>query len=432
MAIWSLTQERVQKLLQQIADKETEIDVLIKLSVKDLWSRDLDDFIAEWRFQIDDDKKRQRKVANLGRRASNKLKIGAKGPAAKKRKAQGDDPDDSDFGVAKSKKTTTKVQNNPGAGAAFFRQFSPPSKSSTAAAKPAANGVKKETNASFGLDGTSDGNSEDEKPKPLDVGKEPIRKARAAARKPVKYGGSSDEESDSDNGDDMLGDVSQMVKTVGVNLDGPKPGSRPLFSTSASRRGSSVGPAKAKPKGVSRIMDDHSDNETDFSKLIPQTSLQKLAGRTGKSASLSDDEDEDSLDFAAEKKVVSKPTAKPAAKAVAAAKAKKVPAKKSSTAQSAPTKSGPAALSPAAKAYAAKQAKKKLAASANGDDVEAIADDLLDSAGDDEPDSPAPRKTTSRPARRAVAAKKKPVYLDSESEGEESELEASEDFSGSE
>ena len=55
MAIWSLTQERVQKLLSQIGDKEHEIDDLLKLTAKDLWHKELDDFIAEWRFQLDDD-----------------------------------------------------------------------------------------------------------------------------------------------------------------------------------------------------------------------------------------------------------------------------------------------------------------------------------------------------------------------------------------
>ncbi len=46
MAIWSLTQERIDKLNRQIGDKESEIDVLIKLSPKDLWITDLDDFQA--------------------------------------------------------------------------------------------------------------------------------------------------------------------------------------------------------------------------------------------------------------------------------------------------------------------------------------------------------------------------------------------------
>src|SRR5699024_5978024 len=52
MAIWSLTQERVDKLRKQIGEKEMEIDALIKLSKEDIWKQDLEDFISEWRFQL--------------------------------------------------------------------------------------------------------------------------------------------------------------------------------------------------------------------------------------------------------------------------------------------------------------------------------------------------------------------------------------------
>lgn len=98
MAIWSLTKERVEKLSKQIGDKEAEIDKTIKLTREDLWNSDLDAFVNEWRFQLDDEDKLRKKASKMGRRASNKLKFGAKGPPARKRKAQGEDPDDSDFG----------------------------------------------------------------------------------------------------------------------------------------------------------------------------------------------------------------------------------------------------------------------------------------------------------------------------------------------
>ena len=109
MAIWSLTKERVEKLQRQIGDKEIEIDTLIKLSKEDLWKRDLEDFINEWRIQLEQEEKRQKKVANLDRRASSKLKTQIK-PAGKKRRANDDTPSDSDFGGAKAKKTVKNVQ----------------------------------------------------------------------------------------------------------------------------------------------------------------------------------------------------------------------------------------------------------------------------------------------------------------------------------
>lgn len=109
MAIWSLTQERVERLRRQIGDKEVEIDTLIKLSKEDIWKHDLDEFINEWRFQLEDEDRRLRKAARMGRRTSSKLMTGGKAPAARKRKAAaGDDPDDEDFAAPKSKKPATK------------------------------------------------------------------------------------------------------------------------------------------------------------------------------------------------------------------------------------------------------------------------------------------------------------------------------------
>ena len=101
MAIWSLTQERVERLLKQIGDKEVEIDTLIKLSPKDLWTKDLDDLSEEWRVQLDEEAKRAKKSATKGRRASSKLGIGSKN---KKRKAHDSDDDfDEDFTTKKAK-----------------------------------------------------------------------------------------------------------------------------------------------------------------------------------------------------------------------------------------------------------------------------------------------------------------------------------------
>jgi DNA topoisomerase-2 len=54
MPLWSLTQERVEKLLRQIGDKEMEVDILMKKSKEDLWKHDLGEFIAEWRLQLEE------------------------------------------------------------------------------------------------------------------------------------------------------------------------------------------------------------------------------------------------------------------------------------------------------------------------------------------------------------------------------------------
>ena len=88
MALWSLTQERVEKLKKQIGDKEIEIDDLMKLSKEDLWTRDLDDFINEWHLQLTDEKQRQ-KIAVKGRRTSKKFLLGSQAPAVRKTQGTG-------------------------------------------------------------------------------------------------------------------------------------------------------------------------------------------------------------------------------------------------------------------------------------------------------------------------------------------------------
>ncbi|KAI9436960.1 DNA topoisomerase II [Lactarius indigo] len=48
MPIWSLTREKIERLLQQAADKEKELLVLLELTPIQIWNTDLDNFLAEW------------------------------------------------------------------------------------------------------------------------------------------------------------------------------------------------------------------------------------------------------------------------------------------------------------------------------------------------------------------------------------------------
>ena len=471
MAIWSLTKERVEKLLKQIGDKEEEIDALIKMSKEDLWNRDLDEFLAEWKFQLDDEEKRQKKVANLGRRASSKLKIGAKAPMARKRKAQGEDPDDSDFGISKAKKPAVikRVQPTPG----LLSHLTKPSATAKSSVKTetAAKPVQKNLDDVWmQLDGTADGkvkapvskatkatsvakkvaSSTKDDDESLDEDEEVIKPAttrqpRAAARKtPVNYGGMDD--SDDDNGDNLLGDVSKMVKGIGGGIAEPTPGGRPLFSTSMSRPGSSAGLPKSNPR-PSRLDVGVSDDETEYSKLAPQPSIRKAAAMTAKEITLSDDEGDDSLS-----EIVSKPISKatkPVTKAPAVPKLKRAPATKKATAPapapaSAPPKKNP--LSPAAKAYAAKHAgggKKRVVESDSDDDgdgVDGKANDIRDSplaakeAHTSDPSPPPAAAAAARPSRRAAATAKKATYVldDDSEEASSAGDDFSEVFSGSE
>ncbi|KAJ5976359.1 DNA topoisomerase II eukaryotic-type [Penicillium waksmanii] len=534
MALWSLTQERVEKLRRQIGEKETEIDALIKLSKEDIWRQDLDEFINEWRFQLEDEDRRMRKVRNMDRRTSSKLMTGSgRAPASRKRKAAatGDDPDDEDFAAPKTKKAAaakkakpinslanflnSKPEDKPtpsGDGAAdsdddFELEIMP--KKSRAAAKPKSKPKEEENDDNdfmdideapsrasaqpkaepdiFDIDSEPeakpapkpkpaakrapkakaeadpfeiDSNSEAEaepapKPKPaakrvaakpkakasvddgsdddfLEIAKSEAAKPAAGSRsrKPVKYSAPSDPESD---GEDMLGDVSQMVKGIGGGDSEP----RQLFSE-RSRAGSSASlkasGAMSPSKSPSKVSEFDPD-ETDYTKLIPSKSPRRSLQIKPKDISrIEDDEEEEE-----EEPIKPAPKAKAASKAKAAPKAAPKAAAAKAAPKAAPARSrskkadAPVALSPAAKAYASKQAKntKKVTDDYSEDDIDAMANDILDSpagkANDDsEDDEPvAPRQgAAARPARRGAAQAKKSYVI----EDDESEEESEDDF----
>jgi DNA topoisomerase-2 len=462
MAIWSLTQERVEKLLKQIGEKQEEIDTLIKMSPKDIWSVDLEAFMEEWRTQLEEEGKRKKKIAGITRRASQKLGIGAgKGAKGKKKRKAGDsDSDDSgsDFGPAKKKAKPKKegllgyLQQEPAkkptaaealkTSSAFgstapqkqgtllahlvkkkeespqvdgSAESRPPTADSADGPKKrgrpaAAKAVKKETRVIDSEDDDSDVFAAVAK----ETVKEPTKAAasragRAAATKAApKYNLGSDSDSDED---DLLGDVSSMVKTIGSATNGV-----PMFKATAStaRPGSA---ALAKKKEASPI--EIEDDETNYEGLMPQASPKRPAPRNVNDTIMSSDDDDD-FDLSVKKpaaapKLTAKPVAKPKAAPKAAPKPKVVPKK-------------PTAQSPAAKAYAKKHGKEADPAPApkkkptvidsdedeEMEDADAIANDILSDEDEEEDMTPKPR-----PGRRAAAAKpaKYVVSDDEEEEG---------------
>ncbi|KAB8234302.1 DNA topoisomerase 2 [Aspergillus alliaceus] len=514
MAIWSLTQERVEKLRRQIGDKEMEIDELIKMSKEDIWKRDLDDFIAEWRFQLEDEQRRQRKVALMDRRRSSKLPTAGRKVGAKKRKAAlGDDSDDEDFAAPKSRKSAAAKKAEPKGGLLNYlnkapaKSKSPPKeednsdddfemevipKKNRGASKPkdeeeddvvapsAQSEVeevlpKKSRAAPKAASKAASKSKVEEdvmeveappkrgrpaakakpKPKPKDDNEDEddlddddfveITKAEAAkssappsrARKPVKYALS---DSDSDNGDDFLGDVSQMVKGIGAKDSASTSDSRLLFSEQQPGSGSALPTNSSK---TSKLSSDFDADETDYGKLLPSKSPRRSLQVKPKEVKASDDNDMEEEDDEPIKPAASR--AKPAAKGKATTTAAKSTTakprgrpKKDAAKPSAPA-TKQTTLSPAAKAYASKQAKaaskkRQLADDLSDDDIDAMANDILDSpagvkktADSDEDVRPA-RKPTGRPARRTAAAVKKTYVIDDDSEdGGDSEDDFQED-----
>lgn len=469
MAIWSLTQERVEKLLKQIGERQEEVDTLIKLSPKDIWNVDLDAFMDEWNVQQEEETKRKKKIASMTRRASQKLGIaGGKGTKGKKkRKMDGSDSDasDSDFGPAKKKPKPKKE------GLLSYLQQEPVKKPSAAealksssafgSAAPQKQGtllshlVKKE--ATPQTDGASDSRpgTADSKPAPAKRGRPagskaikkdpvpsddedsdvfaavaaeaakepakaaaPARAARGATKQATKYNLGSDSD---DDDEDLLGDVSSMVKTIGSGTNGV-----PMFkTTTVARPGSNGNPRSGSSAGIKKnsIVDVDGDT-TNYEGLMPQSSPQRPAPRNVNDTIMSSDDDD--FNLSVKKPAATKLTARPAPKPKAAA-AKPVPKPKAVAKK-------PAAQSPAAKAYAKKHgkdtetgktaSKKKKAADSDEDedmeDADDLANDLLSDEDEDEPTpKPAARAPAARPGRRAAAKPAKYVVSDDEADSDD-------------
>ncbi|KAI6022572.1 type II DNA topoisomerase [Pisolithus marmoratus] len=114
MAIWSLTKEKIEKLLQQAAEKEAELLALLERTPRQLWNEDLDNFMKEWekscqeyesRSLLDaNGKKIKKKQATLEHRKSLTI--------ARPRKALHSDDSEDDFKPTKAA-AKKKVESKP-------------------------------------------------------------------------------------------------------------------------------------------------------------------------------------------------------------------------------------------------------------------------------------------------------------------------------
>ncbi|KAH8689414.1 DNA topoisomerase II [Talaromyces proteolyticus] len=422
MPIWSLTQERVEKLLRQIGDKEMEIDDLIKLTKEEIWRRDLDEFINEWRFQLEDEKRRERKVAGMGRRVSAKLPTSK--AQTKKRKAD----DDDDYGAPKSKKSAAAKKSEPKGGLMSFLSKPAPKPTKTAQL----DGIDDDDDDDMDLEddfvaevlpkksraapkaAAKKSSEEAEEIKDEDlvevpatktapqaasktaakVATKPETEARAASKKPAKYAESSD--SEDSFGDDFL-DVSKMVKGIGDSAG------KSLISE-FSRPGTSAG---LKPsEKASKINTEFDPDETDYSKLVPQQSPRRSLLVKQKEKAVEDDDNDDGEDEPLKPPVKPKPAAK--AKSAAASTSKTTAAK--SRGRPKKDDAAPAAAAKKTKVVSTKAKPKKRATDDSDDDIDAMANDILDSpTGAKSEDDEAPK---ARPSRRAASTKKNTYIID--------------------
>ncbi|RDW79514.1 DNA topoisomerase 2 [Coleophoma cylindrospora] len=281
LPIWSLTQERVDKLKQQMAMKKEEHDSLENMNEKDLWCKDLDDFVQEWENQLKEDADYDKSIRNTSRRHSRK--IGAGKSAGRKAASKNDD----DYNPSMAKAKGSKA--NPAKGIVKVEMKSNQRFADMFAAKPEPK--------SANLDGAndSDGLSDDDfealtskpAPKSKSTSRAPSeqpaatngRSKRAAAAAPKNWIVEDDEDSESSDG---LGDIDQMVKGIGGVPDkGASNGRLSLFAMSRpdSSQGGPSTTSSALPKlktKPSRTFDISDNDETNY-EMLARSSPHKTA-----------------------------------------------------------------------------------------------------------------------------------------------------------
>ncbi|CZT01064.1 probable DNA topoisomerase 2 [Rhynchosporium graminicola] len=421
LPIWSLTHERVEKLKAQMIAKKEEHDTMEKLSEKDLWCKDLDEFVEEWETQLKEEEDYQKSIRSTNRRVSKKIGAGGKGRGRPAKAADAEyNPKPLKASIAKG---VIKVENKQHQ--RFLDMFK---------GKP-----KKPSLGSDGADdddsaGVSDGMSDDDfdalravkpavkKESSKESSRGPSRAPseqpangrakRAAAAAPKRFVISDDEESESDDGK-FLGDIGAMVKGIGGGEPSTTTANARDFSLHTSARptsshGTEFQKLKSKPSRTFDLSDDA--DETNYEMLARSSPHKAPPAKDNLDSFLSDDDDE--LIPVTKKIPVKAPALKAASKPAAkpAPKPKKAPAPKKAVEPAKPTQ-----LSPAAKAYAAKQSKMQLTSKKAFSE-----DEDEDIEMDDDDDSPPKPAARGRPARAAavVAKTKKVVYIDSEDDDE--------------
>lgn len=406
MPIWSLTQERLDRLNEQIRKKKEEHDALDVLSEKDLWCEDLDQFTAEWDAQSKLDAEIQTNIRRMGRRVSKKIGAG------KARKAR----DDDDYAPSKKGKPT-KANVGESRKEKMAQRFA---EAFTAEATPPP--IKSEDNTAFDNFTDDDLAALGRKKKPAQGGGSSVEatatsdggKRKRAAASQAKTWTLSDDEGSGSDADVMLDDVDQLVKGIGSEKHGGTPAglsrrltlisSRPA-SSGITRSGEDVAATVPEPKAKSAtdfVFD--SDDDTDH-ELLARSSpnkatatwkpLGRIVGTAPKGA------------FTSQASLASSAAAPP--KGIGAKSyARPVGSKPEAKAMAAnAASSSTTALSPAAKADGAKKNARK---SAKNEEMDT---DFQDS--DPPPSRPRARN---RPGR-AAASKARPIVLDEDDSDEQ-------------
>lgn len=469
MAIWSLTQERLERLKKQIDAKKEQYDELNSKSEKDLWCTDLDEFMKEWENQLMLDADVKTTIRRMGRRASKKIGAGGRGRKVK------DEDDYVDKKPARAPKVSATMKALNAAkpvektSQRFAEMFSAKPK-----AKPAAASQK------LGGDGAEDDFSDDDfaalaKPKKgktaapapiaaadrvVDLSDEDDemddiptiasavaggRTKRAAATKAKTWTLDSESDAEEDDDDAMLGDVGAMVKGIGggseakTSSSSAANGRLSLFAmsrpeTSDNSGNSSTLPKTVRPKPSTKSFDFDSHDDTNYEALALSSPRKSTKGDDDVKSENEDDEDDDDIRPSGNKSAMNSTALSIGSTLAKKGRGRPAVAAKPKAAKEEPKKSAAASsstqLSPAAKAYATKKAQARAALFDSDDSMDDMEEAIVQR-------KPAAKATTAkaaakpaakpaakaaakpvakRAARAATTTKKKPVYVDSDDE----------------
>lgn len=303
MAIWNLTEEKVKKLLEQRDAKEQELIELLKLTPQDIWSKDLEEFEAEWEACLDED--------DAIRKATKPKTAAAVKKAVKARKrAKGEDTDDSEDDFKPTKKVTKpRAPAKPRAQkAATPRVASAAASTNTSPAKPSA---ASSTNTSpQKRDSASLSDDEDIKPAPKkaatsraktptasiveldsDEDEKPVVKKPAAKAKPKPKPKTVDID-DSDDDSELRVVSAQLTSVYTISAPKSAASSKPASASDKPKPAAKKAPAKAPSKAAAKKAAVVDDSDSD-AEVLPKPKGKAAAKGKKKDASDFEDSDEE-------------------------------------------------------------------------------------------------------------------------------------------
>lgn len=271
MPIYNLTKEKMDRLLAQRDERETELKALLLRSPQNLWEQDLHEFEEQWDRLLVEDERRLKDIAKKGPKAGGKAaKVAIKktGPAARK-VLKNDESDDDDIMAALM--DDSEDDYKPSAKAAAKPVAT---KKAPAAPKPSAAAQKRTASTAL-----SDGDED--------------RKPATAAKKKITPAATKAEPMGVDDSDDYIVPPSKQAKPNGKPAPAPKAAAASTKANGAVSKAKKTADDSDEGDSSAFILDDESDASP--MKAAPRAKAsaapRRGAAAAKKSYAISDDDD---------------------------------------------------------------------------------------------------------------------------------------------